>query len=135
VAYCPECLVEYREGAAECIDCHVPLRSGPPPAVETSEFAPDVKLVTVRTFDGATASMNAELAQNVLKEEGILSALQGGTAARLLGSPAFLIVPESFGVFAVHLQVREENAARADETLKAFESAAVEIPEDEPERG
>ncbi len=121
MSYCPECLTEYREGAAECIDCHVPLHPGPPPTVETPEFAPDVKLVTVRTFHGPTASMDAELARNVLKEEGILSALPGDTGAE--------VIP---GIDVVQLLVREEEAARAGEILEAFENAEAELPEDDP---
>jgi hypothetical protein len=121
MSYCPECLIEYREGAAECIDCHVPLLPGAPPAAEAPQFAPDVKLVTVRTFHGYAASMNAELARNVLKEEGIPSALPGDTGAEAIP-----------GIDVVQLLVREEDAARADEILQAFESAEVELPEEEP---
>ena len=124
MSYCPKCLIEYREGAAECIDCHVPLLPGSPPAVETPAFAPDVRLVTVRTFHGPTASMDAELARNVLKEEGILSALPGDTGAE--------VIP---GIDVVQLLVREEDAARAAEILAAFENAEAELPEDEPEKG
>ena len=29
--YCPQCSVEYRDGFAECSDCHVPLLTGTPP--------------------------------------------------------------------------------------------------------
>jgi len=123
MSYCPECLVEYREGATECIDCHVPLLPGPPPAVETPQFTPDVKLVTVRTFHGYTASMNAELARNVLREEGIPSALPGDTGAETIP-----------GIDVVQLLVREEDVARANEILKAFESAEAELPEDESEQ-
>ena len=122
MSYCPECLIEYREGAAECIDCHVALLPGPPPKIEneTPGFTPDAKLVTVRTFHGPTASMDAELARNVLKEEGILSALPGDTGAE--------VIP---GIDVVQLLVRKEDAARAEEILEAFEGAEAELPEDE----
>jgi hypothetical protein len=122
MSYCPECLIEYREGAAECIDCHVPLLPGPPPKVEPENpgFARDAELVTVRTFRGPTASMDAELARNVLKEEGILSALPGDTGAE--------VIP---GIDVVQLLVREEDAARAEEILEAFENAEAELPEDD----
>jgi hypothetical protein len=118
MAYCPKCLTEYREGAAECIDCHVPLRPGAPPAMERPEFAPDAKLLAVRAFRGPTASLEAELAQNVLKEEGIPSALPGDTGAE--------VIP---GIDVVQLLVREEDAARAGEILKAFENADAELLE------
>ena len=118
LSYCPECLTEYREGAAECIDCHVPLLPGPPPRVEAPQFSSEVNLVTVRTFHGPTASMDAELARNVLKEEGILSALPGDTGAE--------VIP---GIDVVQLLVREQDAARADEILAAFEHAEAQFPE------
>ncbi len=120
MSYCPECLIEYREGAAECIDCHVPLLPGAPPRNESPEFTPDVKLVTVRTFRGPTASMDAELARNVLKEEGIPSALPGDIAGEVMP-----------GIDVVQLLVREEDAARAAEILEAFENAEAELPEDD----
>jgi hypothetical protein len=123
MAYCPECLTEYKEGAAECIDCGVPLQPGVPPMTERPEFTPDVKLVVVRTFRGPTASMEAELARNVLKEEGILSALPGDMGGE--------VIP---GIDIVQLLVREEEAARADAILRAFESADAQLPEsDSPE--
>ena len=118
MAYCPECLAEYKEGALECIDCGVPLRPGAPPTPERPNFTPDVKLVPVRTFRGPTASLEAELARNVLKEEGILSALPGDMGGE--------VIP---GIDVVQLLVREEEAARADAILKAFENADAELPE------
>jgi len=120
MAYCPECLAEYREEAAECIDCRVPLQPGAPPATARPEFARDISLVSVRSFHGPTASMDAELARNVLKEEGIPSALPGNTGAE--------VIP---GIDVMQLLVREEDAARAEEILQAFESADVELLEDD----
>lgn len=123
MAYCPKCLTEYREEATECIDCHGPLRQGVLPAVEQPRFDSDAKLVAVRTFRGPTASMEAELARNVLKEEGILCALPGDTGAE--------VIP---GIDLVHLVVREEDAARAEQILEAFENANAELLEsDSPE--
>jgi len=123
MAYCPDCLTEYKEGAAECIDCGMPLQPGAPPMIERPEFTPDAELVVVRTFRGPTASMEAELARNVLKEERILSALPGDMGGE--------VIP---GIDVVQLLVREEEAARADAILKAFENADAELPEgDSPE--
>jgi len=123
MAYCPKCLTEYREEATECIDCHGPLRQGVLPAVEQPRFDSDAKLVAVRTFRGPTASMEAELARNVLKEEGILCALPGDTGAE--------VIP---GIDLVHLVVREKDAARAEQILEAFENANAELLEsDSPE--
>ncbi len=121
MSYCPECLIEYREGSAECIDCHVPLRPGTPPAVEEPTFTPDATLVTVRTFHGPTASLDAELARNVLKEEGIACALRGDTGAETIP-----------GLDVAELMVREEEEARASEILAAFfESPASALPGDD----
>ena len=124
MAYCPECLTEYREGAAECIDCRVPLQPGAPPTtVDSPGFTPDAKLVAVRTFRGPTASLEAELARNVLKEEGILSALPGDMGGE--------VIP---GIDVVHLLVREEDTSRAEAILEAFQNADAELLEsDSPE--
>ena len=72
-------------------------------------------VLAVRTFRGPTASLEAELARNVLTEEGIPSALPGDTGAE--------VIP---GLDVVQLLVRAEEAARAEEILKAFENADAE---------
>jgi hypothetical protein len=87
------------------------------------DFSSDVKLVTVRAFDGPRASLDAELARNVLKKEGILSALQGDLAAQ--------VGPLHFGISGVQLLVREEDAARANDVLEALENMEAALPEDE----
>jgi len=46
--YCTQCMAEYREGVAECSDCHVPLLPGEPPQPEPGEeFDPNMDLVVV----------------------------------------------------------------------------------------
>ena len=111
MAYCPKCLVEYEEGTKECGACHVPLEAGAPPkeAATTLEIAPDAELVRVRTFSGPTASLDAELAQNILQTQGIACALPGEGHAEMLP-----------GIDVVQLLVRTEDAARADEILKSY---------------
>lgn len=142
MAYCPECLIEYGEGTKECSDCHAPLEAGAPPA-ETAralEIAPDAELVRVRTFSGPTGSMDAELAQNILQTQGIPCALPGEGHAEVLP-----------GIDVVHLLVRKEDAARAEEILKSYldnppafsdeevagaaEEDAADAPETSPDRG
>lgn len=129
MAYCPECLVEYTEGTKECSDCHLPLAAGAAPAQppNTLEIAPDAELVRVRTFSGPTASLDAELAQNILQTQGIACALPGEGHAEMLP-----------GIDVVQLLVRKEDAARVEELLKsyldnpeAFSDEAI-AQEDEP---
>jgi hypothetical protein len=125
VAYCPECLTEYAQGSPECIDCRVPLHSGPPPArgpgTNNSEVLADLDLVVVRTFMGLAASFNAEMARNILEAEGIPCALLGEAASR--------IVP---GHDAVRLRVAGKDAARAAEILQSYLDNPAEAPA-EPE--
>ncbi|MBZ5516046.1 MAG: DUF2007 domain-containing protein [Acidobacteriia bacterium] len=75
-----------------------------------------IKLVPVRVFRGGTASLDAELARNVLAEEGIESILPGDIAA------------ETIPVLEVHLLVREEDAPRAAELLEAYFDTEEESP-------
>jgi hypothetical protein len=123
MAYCPECLTEYSEGSPECIDCHVPLTPGVPPPRHAAGVAPEpnLELETVRIFRGATCALDAELARNVLAEEGIECILPGEGAAEILP-----------GVDLVQLMVRKEEAARAGEILESFLDNAPTLP-DQPD--
>ena len=113
MAYCPQCLIEYSEGSADCIDCHVPLVPGAPPApqaaVKVLEVAPDAELVTIRTFSGPTGPLDAELAQNILQTQGIPCALPGEGHADVLP-----------GIDVIQLMVRKEDAEKATELLESF---------------
>lgn len=130
--YCPNCLTEYVGGTRECEDCGVPLLAGSPPKVgneaETGEGPgkefgdwfrslvgagpededPKVKIVRLRTFSGATASLDASLARNLLRAQGIRSALGGEASAEVLP------------VLQVSLMVREEDSDRAEEILRNY---------------
>lgn len=130
--YCPNCLTEYVGGTADCEDCGVPLLPGSPPAVEDDaemdkadgrEFGgwfralvgagpadedPKVKIVRVRTFSGATASLDASLARNLLRARGIRCALDGEASAEVLP------------VLEVSLLAREEDSERAAEILRNY---------------
>lgn len=110
MAYCPECLAEYSEGSPECIDCHVPLKPGAPP-LETAGIPPEpnLELVTVHTFSGATGALDAELAKNVLETQGITCVLPGEGHAEILP-----------GVDIVQLMVRKSDVARAKEVLESY---------------
>lgn len=76
----------------------------------------EMKLVPVRVFSGGTASLDAELARNVLAAEGIESVLPGDIAA------------ETIPVLEVYLLVRQEDAQRAAETLGAYFDTPGESP-------
>ena len=130
--YCPNCLTEYVAGTRECEDCGIYLLPGSPPEAESEadsgsgsgkEFGgwfralvgagpeeedPQVKIVRIRSFSGATASLDASLARNLLKARGIRSVLGGETSAEMLP------------VLEVSLMVREEDADRAAEILRNY---------------
>ena len=130
--YCPNCLTEYVEGTSECEDCGIFLLPGSPPPAESEadedsgagkEFGgwfralvgagpeeedPQVKIVRIRTFTGATASLDASLARNLLRARGIRSVLGGEASAEMLP------------VLEVSLMVREEDIERAAGILRNY---------------
>lgn len=130
--YCPNCLTEYVGGTRECEDCGIPLLAGSPPPVEddmeTDKAAgrelggwfralvgagpadedPKIKILRVRTFSGATASLDASLARNLLRARGIRCALDGEVSAEVLP------------VLEVSLLAREEDSERAAEILRNY---------------
>lgn len=121
--YCPQCLIEYVEGTAQCEDCSAALLPGSPPKapprVDLAEEK-DVKLVPARIFTGSTAEMDAELARNILQTQGIPCALSGEGAA------------DPFPVADVQLLVREEDAAHAERILQEYLDTEVPAAPDEP---
>ena len=125
MAYCPQCFVEYVEGTVQCEDCGTTLLPGTPPEAPPGvdlQNEKDVKLVSLRSFSGATAQLDADIARNILQVQGIPCALSGEGAA------------DPFPVTEVHLLVREEDAVRAEHFLKDYlDSSSVEIIE-EPEK-
>ena len=122
--YCPNCSTEYVEGTRTCEDCGTELMPGspPPPPPGTSPAthsagSADSKLVAVRVFTGGTASMDAEVARNVLQSQGIPSVVAGETSAELLP------------VLDVPLLVREEDAERASSILRDYLESEPESSE------
>jgi len=122
--YCPQCQTEYVEGATVCMDCGATLEPGlPPPAPSVEEGEPNARFEPVRVFQGLHAQFQADLARNVLQEEGIPSTIIGDMGAELLP-----------GADAVQLLVREEDRTRASQILEAFlesEPEQVESSEDD----
>lgn len=110
--YCPECLTEYVKGTVECEDCRAALVPGSPPLRSPNsgglDKVPEGKMVRVRTFSGPTALLDADLARNLLRTQGIPSFVPGETSAELLP------------VLEVFLLVLEGDAARAAQVLKSY---------------
>lgn len=111
MAYCPQCGVEYREGVTQCADCHVGLLPGPPPETVADEFqiTDESKLMRIRVFSGPTSVMEANLARNLLKSQGIPCMLPGEFTAEMLP-----------GVDPIQVFVRADDAEQASEILQAY---------------
>jgi hypothetical protein len=109
--YCAQCFVEYVEGTVKCEDCGADLVPGSPPEAPPPVEIPDskdVKLVPVRVFAGATALLDADVARNILRSQGIPCVLPGETSVELLP------------VLDIPLLVREEDAERAARVLEEY---------------
>lgn len=122
--YCPRCATEYQESARECIDCHLPLRPGPPPLAlrerQKRPLRPDVKLVPVHVFSGGTAHMQAELARSWLESEGIPCVLPGETSVGMipvLDAPVLVCEEDADEAKQILNQYLESNAATSGEEL------------------
>ncbi|MGO8787363.1 MAG: putative signal transducing protein [Terriglobia bacterium] len=122
--YCAQCLIEYVEGTTRCEDCGADLLPGSPPEapplVDLSGEK-NVKLVSVRVFNGGTAQMDADLARNILQAQGIPCLLQG--------EGSFEMLP----VLDIPLLVREEDAERAERFLQEYLDTEAPSGPDEPE--
>lgn len=118
MAHCPECGTEYRDGTAECNQCHAELEPGPPDDLE-SLGRDETKLVRIRVFSGPTSLMQATLARNILETEGIPCVLPGAVMGEILP-----------GVEIIQMFVHQRDATRAGEILQAFlENPQVESAE------
>jgi hypothetical protein len=122
--YCPQCLIEYVEGTAQCEDCGASLLPGSPPEAPPRVdliAEKDGKLVPARFFTGSTAQLDADLARNILQSQGIPCVLQGENSAEILP------------VLEIPLLVREEDAADAERILQEYLDADVPSTPDEPD--
>ncbi len=114
--HCPECLVEYRDGFAECSDCHVALVPGPSPQPAPVDHS--LHLVTVLTVND---SLTLTLARSALDEAGIDYEISGD-------DPGSTGVPRIFGAGATPLgecsctiQVAREAEGAAALVLEPFQ--------------
>jgi hypothetical protein len=122
--YCPQCLIEYVDGTAQCEDCGANLLPGSPPEpplrIDLTQEK-DVKLVSVRVFSGGTAQMDAELARNILQSQGIPCLLQGESSVEMLP------------VLDIPLLVREEDAAHAERILQDYLDTEASTAQEDPD--
>jgi hypothetical protein len=122
--YCPQCLVEYREGATECADCRVPLLPGSPPPEPPDPFDPALEMaVVLETNDG----MQLALAKGVLGDAGIPFSLLGQIATLVTDVDPFLHK-------WIRIQVPRDREAEAKEILEPVlhpEPAAESGPEED----
>ena len=85
--YCPQCLVEYRDGFTKCSDCRVPLLSGAPLPVGDPTFDPALELVVIlETNDRVHVAM----AKGLLEDAGIPFFVLGQIATLVQDVDGFL---------------------------------------------
>jgi putative signal transducing protein/zinc ribbon protein len=127
MAHCPKCGVENAEEATVCSVCGAALPTRrPPDGVTANKQDPEPERASgetscIRIFRGPTAQMEADLAKNVLEQEGIPCALPGEEMAAVLP-----------GVDVVQLLVRQEDAEEATEILKDFFDLPQPLASEEP---
>jgi hypothetical protein len=105
--YCPQCLVEYREGFTECSDCHVALLAGKPPEQPASQFDPSLDLVVVLETNDA---VQLAMAQGLLEDAGIPFFMLGQIATLVSDVDGFIHKWE-------RVQVPRDREAEARELL------------------
>lgn len=108
--YCPECLVEYREGFLECADCRVPLKPGLPPP----DPQPQPDLDTVVVWEG-NDPLAVGFAKGTLEDAGIPFYVEGEETAIRIYSLSPLLNPWCRVMVA---RDREASARALFETLK-----------------
>jgi Putative prokaryotic signal transducing protein len=116
---CPACGSSVPEAASVCTVCGAEL--GPLTeddnggSFRSGGSNKQERLVTVRSFSGPRAYMEADMAKSFLEAEGITSILPGRGSASVLP-----------GVDTLNLLVREQDVERAAEILKSLLDAPLE---------
>jgi hypothetical protein len=108
--YCPQCRVEYRDGFAECSDCHVPLSAGTPPPEPAGPFDPTLDLVVVLETNDR---IQLALAKGLLEDADIPFFVLGQIATLVQDVDAFLHK-------WVRVQVPRDREAEARERLEGM---------------
>jgi Putative prokaryotic signal transducing protein len=121
--YCPQCLVEYREGFTQCSDCGVPLLEGTPPEPDP-HFDPSLDLVVVLETNDR---FQAALAKGTLEDAGIPFFVLGQITTLVNDVDGFLRK-------WVRIQVPRDREAEARELLEEVMQpvADAETPGEEP---
>jgi Putative prokaryotic signal transducing protein len=121
--YCPQCLVEYREGFTQCSDCGVPLLEGAPPEPDP-HFDPSLDLVVVLETNDR---FQAALAKGTLEDAGIPFFVLGQITTLVNDVDGFLRK-------WVRIQVPRDREAEARELLEQVMQpvAEAETPGEEP---
>ncbi|MGH9455558.1 MAG: zinc ribbon domain-containing protein [Terriglobia bacterium] len=116
MASCPECGTELPEDAERCPACGAEIEeSGLEVGEDTENSRGSQRLVTVRSFSGPRAYLDADMAKSFLEAEGVPCMLPGEGSASVLP-----------GVDVLNLLVREEDAEEAAEILKSLLDTPLE---------
>jgi hypothetical protein len=116
--YCPQCLVEYRDGFTECSDCHVPLSAGTPPPELVAPFDPTLDLVVVLETNDR---IQLALTKGLLEDAGIPFFVLGQIATLVQDVDPFLHK-------WVRVQVPRDREAEVRELLEQLEAEISEQP-------
>ena len=111
--YCPQCMVEYRDGFTACADCHVPLSPGSPPPEPSVPSDPALGLVVLLETNDR---IQLALARGLLEDAGIPFFALGQIATLVQDVDPFLHK-------MVRLQVPRDREAEARELLEQFFAA------------
>jgi hypothetical protein len=130
--YCPECLVEYRDGFTECADCHKPLSPGLPPPEPGGPLArpplDDVDLVNVLEVHDTFA---LRLATATLDDAGISYMIAGDKPGFTMGPMGYAEIGEMPLCNCCSLiQVAREDEKEARELLAPIANPEL-VPPDE----
>ncbi|HVF92394.1 MAG TPA: DUF2007 domain-containing protein [Blastocatellia bacterium] len=117
MAFCPNCEAEYKEGITVCTDCNFEL---------VPELTPDTTVHDKTDgepvpFQSFKTSAEAEMAFNILEQNGIRAFVQGGD---------FAVIPSSFSQEVV-IMVDERDMDRAVEVYEAYFDADSPAPASE----
>lgn len=122
MALCPKCGNGLPDGTGQCPVCGAvaePSNSQSTAGPEQASSTNNQRLVSVRSFSGLRASLDAIMAKNFLEAEGIPCMLPGEGSASVLP-----------GVNVLNLLVREQDAEQAAEILKSLLDSPLEDTSD-----